>query len=88
MESRIEVITLELEEPVSEIPDAPVERIREVALQKAKDLEEILLGSPEDAKLALRKPHPEPLVLKPIETLTGLYFRLAARWICFRAFQV
>jgi hypothetical protein len=44
----------------------PVERIHEAVFQKAKDLEEMLLGSPEEAKLALRT-HLRPLVLAPTE---------------------
>jgi site-specific DNA recombinase len=76
VENRIDTITRELEEPVSEIPDVPIEHIREIVLQKAKDLEDILLGSPEDAKLALRT-HVRPLVLTPIESPEGPLLRVS-----------
>jgi hypothetical protein len=76
VENRIDTITRELEEPASVIPDVPIEHIREIVLQKAKDLEDILLGSPEDAKLALHT-HVRPLVLTPIEAPEGRLLRVS-----------
>ncbi len=76
VENRIDTISRELEEPESEIPDVPIEHIRKVVLQKAKDLEEILMGSPEDAKVALRT-HVRPLLLAPIESPDGPLLRVS-----------
>ena len=73
MENRIEVIEGHLKEIQPELPKVSTERVREFVLQRASELETILLGDRAAAKQALRT-HFRPLVLTPKETPDGPVF--------------
>jgi site-specific DNA recombinase len=73
VEHRIEVIDGLLKESTPEVPDVPIERIREFVFQQASRLEPLLLGDRAAAKQALRA-HFNPLVLAPKETPDGPVF--------------
>jgi hypothetical protein len=66
----MEAINRLLNESLPEIPDVPIERIREFVLRQADDLSTVVLGDPEAAKQALRT-HFKPLVLAPKITPGG-----------------
>jgi site-specific DNA recombinase len=72
-ENRIETINTLLEESMPELPDVPIERIREFVLQQSTNLESVLMGDRHAAKQALRA-HFKPLVLAPKETIDGPIF--------------
>ena len=73
VENRIEVIEGHLKEIQPELPKVSTERVREFVLQRASELETILLGDRAAAKQALRT-HFRPLVLAPKETPDGPVF--------------
>jgi hypothetical protein len=73
VENRIETIDRQLKEVQPEPPKVSTERVREFVLQRASELEMILLGDRAAAKQALRT-HFRPLVLAPKETPDGPVF--------------
>ena len=62
-----------ISETVPELPDVPIERIREFVLQNANDLSTVILANAAVAKQALQT-HFKPVVLTPKQTNDGPLF--------------
>jgi site-specific DNA recombinase len=73
VEDRIERIDRQIHEVQPEPPKVPTERVREFVLERAAELETILLGDRAAAKQALLT-HFRPLVLAPKQTPDGPVF--------------
>ena len=71
--NRIETIDLQLHKVQPEPPNVPIERVREFVLERAADLQKILLRDRAAAKQALLT-HFRPLVLSPKYTPDGPVF--------------
>jgi site-specific DNA recombinase len=69
-EERIATIERNLKEPIHDLPNVPIERIRAFVFQQASNLKSVLLSDRDAAKLAIRT-HFKPLILSPKETENG-----------------
>jgi cytochrome c-type biogenesis protein CcmH/NrfG len=87
VEHRLEAFRQQLQEKTVDLPDLPIERIREFVLRQATNLKSVLLQDRAAAKRALRI-HFKPLVLAPKTTPDGPVFTVEGTFDLFQGWTM
>jgi hypothetical protein len=87
VEHRLEAFRQQLQEKTVDLPDLPIERIREFVLWQATNLKSVLLPDRAAAKRALRI-HFKPLVLAPKTTPDGPVFTVEGTFDLFQGWTM